>query len=157
MFLRFISVSIFSKCTYVTFCSPKVNVVRTNSRKWNLLETFLEKLCWIPYMFRIHVQNLVMFDIVKLHQRHLTCLRFLHFIRFSKISKIHCRCYKILKTTKLNVVGLCKTNLYVYFYKDCWWQRKCSSFCFVITLSFVKVQTERRILTYGKIHPANSR
>ena len=28
---------------------------------------------------------------------------------------------------------------------------------FTITLSFVKVQTERRTLTYGKLHPANSR
>ena len=28
---------------------------------------------------------------------------------------------------------------------------------FIITLRFVKVQTERRILTYGKLHPANSR
>ena len=28
-------------------------------RKRNLLETFLEKLCWVPYIFRIHVQNLM--------------------------------------------------------------------------------------------------
>ena len=62
----------------------------------------------------LHIQNScskpnVMFDIVKLHQRRLTCLGFLHFIRFSKISRIHCRCFKILKTTKsskLNVISL---------------------------------------------------
>ena len=28
---------------------------------------------------------------------------------------------------------------------------------FIITSSFVKVQTERRTLTYGKLHPAISR
>ena len=71
----------------------------------------------------LHIQNScskpnVMFDIVKLHQRHLTCLGFLHFTRFSKISRIHCRCFKILKTTKsskLNVISLCTKKFLCLF------------------------------------------
>ena len=71
----------------------------------------------------LHIQNScskpnVMFDIVKLHQRRLTCLRFLHFTRFSKISRIHCRCFKILKTTKsskLNVISLCTKKFLCLF------------------------------------------
>ena len=71
----------------------------------------------------LHIQNScskpnVMFDIVKLHQRHLTCLGFLHFTRFSKISRIHCRCFKILKTSKsskLNVISLCTKKFLCLF------------------------------------------
>ena len=87
-------------------------------RKRNLLETFLEKL-----LGSLHIQNScskpnVMLDIVKLHQRRLTCLGFLHFTRFSKISRIHCRCFKILKTTKsskLNVISLCTKKFLCLF------------------------------------------
>ena len=126
MFLRFISVSIFSKRTYVTFCSPKsMSFERTPLEATRKLQEakLIRNLFGKIMLGSLHIQNScskpnAMFDIVKLHQRHLTCLGFLHFTRFSKISRIHCRCFKILKTTKsskLNVISLCKKNVYVYF------------------------------------------
>ena len=126
MFLRFISVSIFSKRTYVTFCSPKsMSFERTPLEATRKLQEakLIRNLFGKIMLGSLHIQNScskpnVMFDIVKLHQRHLTCLGFLHFTRFSKISRIHCRCFKILKTTKsskLNVISLCTKKLLCLF------------------------------------------
>ena len=126
MFLRFISVSIFSKRTYVTFCSPKsMSFERTPLEATRKLQEakLIRNLFGKIMLGSLHIQNScskpnVMFDIVKLHQRHLTCLRFLHFTRFSKISRIHCRCFKILKTTKsskLNVISLCTKKILCLF------------------------------------------
>ena len=126
MFLRFISVSIFSKRTYVTFCSPKsMSFERTPLEVTRKLQEakLIRNLFGKIMLGSLHIQNScskpnVMFDIVKLHQRHLTCLGFLHFTRFSKISRIHCRCFKILKTTKsskLNVISLCTKKFLCLF------------------------------------------
>ena len=126
MFLRFISVSIFSKRTYVTFCSPKsMSFGRTPLEATRKLQEakLIRNLFGKIMLGSLHIQNScskpnVMFDIVKLHQRHLTCLGFLHFTRFSKISRIHCRCFKILKTTKsskLNVISLCTKKFLCLF------------------------------------------
>ena len=126
MFLRFISVSIFSKRTYVTFCSPKsMSFERTPLEATRKLQEakLIRNLFGKIMLGSLHIQNScskpnVMFDIVKLHQRHLTCLGFLHFTRFSKISRIHCRCFKILKTTKsskLNVISLCTKKFLCLF------------------------------------------
>ena len=126
MFLRFISVSIFSKRTYVTFCSPKsMSFERTPLEATRKLQEakLIRNLFGKIMLGSLHIQNScskpnAMFDIVKLHQRHLTCLGFLHFTRFSKISRIHCRCFKILKTTKsskLNVISLCTKKLLCLF------------------------------------------
>ena len=121
MFLRFISVSI-----YVTFCSPKsMSFERTPLEATRKLQEakLIRNLFGKIMLGSLHIQNScskpnVMFDIVKLHQRHLTCLGFLHFTRFSKISRIHCRCFKILKTTKsskLNVISLCTKKFLCLF------------------------------------------
>ena len=121
MFLRFISVSI-----YVTFCSPKsMSFERTPLEATRKLQEakLIRNLFGKILLGSLHIQNScskpnVMFDIVKLHQRHLTCLGFLHFTRFSKISRIHCRCFKILKTTKsskLNVISLCTKKFLCLF------------------------------------------
>ena len=126
MFLRFISVSIFSKRTYVTFCSPKsMSFERTPLEATRKLQEakLIRNLFGKIMLGSLHNQNScskpnVMFHIVKLHQRRLTCLGFLHFTRFSKISRIHCRCFKILKTTKsskLNVISLCTKKLLCLF------------------------------------------
>ena len=129
MFLRFISISIFSKRTYVTFCSPKsMSFERTPLEATRKLQEakLIRNLFGKIMLGSLHIQNScskpnVMLDIVKLHQRHLTCLGFLHFTRFSKISRIHCRCFKILKTTnssKVNVISLCKKK-FMSISKDC--------------------------------------
>ena len=126
MFLRFISVSIFSKRTYVTFCSPKsMSFERTPLEATRKLQEakLIRNLFGKIMLGSLHIQNScskpnVMFHIVKLHQRRLTCLGFLHFTRFSKISRIHCRCFKILKTTKsskLNVISLCTKKFLCLF------------------------------------------
>ena len=126
MFLRFISVSIFSKRTYVTFCSPKsMSFERTPLEATRKLQEakLIRNLFGKTMLGSLHIQNScskpnVMFDIVKLLQRHRTCLGFLHFTRFSKISRIHCRCFKILKTTKsskLNVISLCTKKFLCLF------------------------------------------
>ena len=126
MFPRFISVSIFSKRTYVTFCSPmSMSFERTPLEVTRKLQEakLIRNLFGKIMLGSLHIQNScskpnVMFDIVKLHQRHLTCLGFLHFTRFSKISRIHCRCFKILKTTKsskLNVISLCRKKFLCLF------------------------------------------
>ena len=129
MFPRFISVSIFSKRTYVTFCSPtSMSFERTPLEVTRKLQEakLIRNLFGKIMLGSLHIQNScskpnVMLDIVKLHQRHLTCLGFLHFTRFSKISRIHCRCFKILKTTnssKVNVISLCKKK-FMSISKDC--------------------------------------
>ena len=126
MFLRFISVSIFSKRNYVAFCSPKsISFERTPLEATRKLQEakLIRNLFGKIMLGSLHIQNScskpnVMFDIVKLHQRRLTCLGFLHFTRFSKISRIHCRCFKILKTTKsskLNVISLCTKKFLCLF------------------------------------------